>query len=376
MSTHAAQETVEELLALAGASIDGDCPWDIRVHDDRFYERVLAQGSLGLGESYMDGWWDCDRIDELFHRVFWNRVDERVRPGWRAVSAAIKSRLLNPQNRSRAVASGGMPYSFGDSLFEAMLDRRMVYSCAYWRNAETLDEAQEQKLGLICRKIGLKSGDRVLDIGCGWGSFARYAAENYAVSVIGINLSHDQGRIAKEVCKHLPVEIRYQDYRSLQGRHEFDHVVSIGMFEHVGYKNYRDFMKIALSCLKPDGLFLLQTIGRNRSVTGADLWIQRYIFPNAMLPSACQLSAATEGLFVIEDWHNFSADYDKTLMAWFQRFECNWNRLKGERYDERFRRMWTYYLLASAARFRARRNQLWQIVLSAHGVLSGYSAIR
>lgn len=371
-----AQEIVEQLLSLAGATIGGDRPWDIHVHNNRFYRRVLAHGSLGLGESYMDGWWDCCRIDELFHRVFWNRLDEKVRPGWRAVAAALGSRLFNLQSPVRAVVSGSSPYTFGDDLFEAMLDRRMVYSCAYWRNAETLDEAQEHKLDLVCRKLNLQAGQRVLDIGCGWGGFARYAAECYGVSVVGINLSHDQRRIAKEACKRLPVDIRFQDYRCLERRREFDRIVSIGMFEHVGYQNYRNFMKIALGCLKPDGLFLLHTIGRNRSVADADPWIRRYIFPNAMLPSARQVTAAVEGLFLIEDWHNFSTDYDKTLMAWFQRFERAWHRLKGERYGERFRRMWTFYLLTSAARFRARRNQLWQIVLSERGVPGGYSFVR
>ncbi len=376
MAVDAARAVVEELLALAGSQLGGDRPWDLRVHHEGFYRRVLAQGSLGLGESYMDGWWDCDRIDELAHRIFRGHVEEQLKPSWGAVAATLRSRLLNLQSQRRAAPSGGKPYQFGDDLFRATLDRRMVYSCAYWRGAATLDEAQEHKLDLICRKLGLKPGQRVLDIGCGWGSFARFAAESYGASVVGINLSEDQGRIARETCKHLPVEIRYQDYRDLEGSRDFDHVVSIGMFEHVGYKNYREFMKIARSCLKPDGLFLLHTIERNRSAVSADRWIQRYIFPKAMLPSASQLSRAVEGLFVIEDWHNFSVDYDKTLMAWFQNFERSWPELCGKGYDERFRRMWTFYLLGSAARFRARRNQLWQLVLSERGVLGGHSAVR
>jgi cyclopropane-fatty-acyl-phospholipid synthase len=376
MGTGAAQDVVRELLAFAGAKINGDRPWDIRIHNERFYRRVITQGSLGLGESYMEGWWDCDQLDDLFYRLFWNRVEEKVKADWRALGVGLKARLLNLQSPGRARHNGSLPYSFGDDLFEAMLDARMVYSCAYWNTAATLDEAQEAKLDLVCRKLRLTPGQRVLDIGCGWGSFARYAAERYGVSVVGINLSSDQARIAREQCQSLPVEIRVQDYRSLEGHREFDHVVSIGMFEHVGYKNYRQFMNIVRTCLKPEGLFVLQTIGRNRSMTGADLWIQRYIFPNAMLPSARQVTGATEGLFVIEDWHNFSADYDRTLMAWRARFERNWDRLKGKQYDDRFRRMWTYYLLASAARFRARRNQLWQIVLSERGVPGGYVASR
>ncbi len=367
---------IEELLAPADVRIDGARPWDVRVHDERFYARVLAEGSLGLGESYMDGWWDCERIDELAHRIFWHRVDEQARPSRRMLFAALEGRLRNLQSRRRAAASGRAPYQFGDDLFHTMLDPRLVYSCAYWRRASSLEEAQQHKLDLVCRKLELKPGMGVLDIGCGWGSFARHAAETCGVEVVGINLSEDQARIARERCAGLPVKIRLQDYRELPGRRDFDRVISIGMFEHVGHKNYRRFFEIVRGCLAPDGLALLHSIGRNRSATSADLWVRKYIFPDAMLPSASQLSAAIEGIFVIEDWHNFSADYDRTLLAWYQNFEDGWEQLRERGYDERFRRMWRFYILASAARFRARRNQLWQLVLSERGVLGGYTAVR
>ncbi|MDH7528362.1 MAG: cyclopropane fatty acyl phospholipid synthase, partial [Ignavibacteria bacterium] len=254
-----------------------------------------------------------------------------------------------------------------------MLDKRMNYSCAYWKDATNLDEAQENKLELICKKLYLKPGMRVLDIGCGWGAFAKYAAEKYGVEVVGITVSKEQLKLAKELCDGLPVEIRLQDYREVNEK--FDRIVSIGMFEHVGYKNYREYFKIAAKNLKDDGIFLLHTIGSNISTKSTDAWTHKYIFPNGMLPSLAQISKTVENLFVIEDVHNFGADYDKTLMAWYNNFKNNWHKLK-DKYGERFYRMWEYFLLSCAGAFRARKNQLWQIVLSKKGILGGYSSIR
>lgn len=251
----------------------------------------------------------------------------------------------------------------------------MTYTCGYWKDAKTLDEAQEAKLDLVCRKIGLKKGDRVLDIGCGWGSFAQYAAEKYGASVVGVTVSKEQVALGSERVKGLPVEIRLQDYRAISDG-PYDHIVSLGMFEHVGHKNYRTYMKKVHELLKDGGLFLLHTIGSNQLTPISDPWIDRYIFPNGMLPSVQQLGASIEKLFVMEDWHNFGADYDKTLMNWYLNFEKAWSSLK-EKYGERFCRMWRYYLLFTAGAFRSRQNnQLWQIVLSKNGVPGGYQSIR
>ncbi|EKD33554.1 MAG: hypothetical protein ACD_76C00004G0005 [uncultured bacterium] len=254
-----------------------------------------------------------------------------------------------------------------------MLDNSMTYTCGYWKDASTLDDAQEAKLDLVCKKIGLKHGDSVLDIGCGWGSFAKFAAEKYKAKVLGVTVSKEQIKLGQGLCRGLPVELRLQDYRKISG--SFDHIVSLGMFEHVGYKNYRIFFEVVRRCLKDNGLFLLHTIGGNRSVHSTDPWIGKYIFPNSMLPSASQIASATEGLFVMEDWHNFGSDYDKTLMAWHSNFEKNWGSLMAH-YDERFHRMWQYYLLSCAGSFRARQNQLWQIVYSKNGIINGYNSVR
>jgi len=250
-----------------------------------------------------------------------------------------------------------------------MLDKGMNYSCGYWQKAKTLDDAQEAKLDLICRKVNLSPGMAVLDIGCGWGGFARYAAENYQANVTGITVSSKQVKWARDYCHDLPVTILLQDYRDQKGT--FDRIISIGMFEHVGVKNYRKYMKVVHRCLKSDGLFLLHTIGGNRSVGTCDPWLTKYIFPNAMLPSARQITSAAEGLFVLEDWHSFGPHYDTTLMAWHDNFTWGWEQLSPG-YDERFYRMWTYYILCCAGSFRARDNQLWQIVFSKKGVPDGY----
>ncbi len=362
----------EGLLALADVEIGGSRPWDLQVHDERLFDRVMAHGSLGLGESYMDGWWDCERLDEFFYRVLRARLEDRIRPladGLRA----LRARLINLQRSARAFQIGERHYDIGNDLYRCMLDKRMIYSCGYWKDATTLDEAQEAKLDLVCRKLGLRPGMRVLDIGCGWGGAAQFAAERYGVEVVGVTVSEEQVKLARGLCQGLSVEIWLQDYREVTG--EFDRVFSLGMFEHVGSKNYSTFMQVARRCLRDDGLFLLHTIGGNRSVSSTDPWMARYIFPNSMLPSAKQIAEAAEGVFVIEDWHSFGPDYDKTLMSWHRNFESGWESLRG-RYDERFRRMWTYYLLSCAGSFRARKIQLWQIALSPGGLAGGYVAPR
>ena len=363
---------IQDLLTLADIRINGDRPWDIQVHDERFYARILAEGSMGLGESYMDGWWDCASVDQFIARVLRSELDSQVNPrkDWIPV---LKARVLNMQNPSRAYHVGKHHYDIGNDLYERMLDRRMIYSCGYWKEAQNLEAAQEAKLDLVCRKLGLEPGMRVLDIGCGWGGTAKFAAKRYGVEVVGVTVSQEQVAYGQQLCRDLPVDIRYQDYRSLTEK--FDRILSLGMFEHVGVKNYPAFMHRVRELLVPDGLFLLHTIGRLESRTDCEPWISKYIFPNSMLPSAKQICEACEGLFVLEDWHSFGPDYDPTLLAWQANFEHHWPELQDV-YGQRFYRMWTYYLLSCAGSFRARSNQLWQVVLSPHGIQCRYDAPR
>jgi cyclopropane-fatty-acyl-phospholipid synthase len=219
----------------------------------------------------------------------------------------------------------------------------------------------------------LQPGMRILDINCSWGAFAKYAAEHYGVSVVGITISRHQALYAKKICAHLPVEIHYRDFRDVN--EIYDRIVSIGMFEHVGHLNYRDYMTRIRSCLTHEGMFLLHTIGANQSSPMANNWITKYIFPGGMLPSISQIGTATEELLVMEDWHNFGIDYDKTLMEWHRNFNHNWTKISAN-YDEHFYRMWNYYLLSCAGGFRARALQVWQIVFSHSGLSGGYQGLR
>ena len=355
---------IRGLLASADIEVNGSNPWDIQIHDDRFYRRVLSEIELGLGESYMDGWWDCQAIDQFVDRALRARLERKIQGNWKILFHMLRSRLFNLQTSSRAFKVGEHHYDLGNDLYRAMLDKRLNYTCAYWRDASNLDEAQEAKLDLICRKIGLKPGMTVLELGCGWGSFAKYAAEKYGTEVLGVTVSAEQVELGMEMCRGLPIELRLQDYREVGG--EYDRVISIGIMEHIGHKNYQDYMEVVNRTLKPGGIGFFHTIGTYFRGKGNNPWTEKYIFPNSMLPSIARLTAAMEDLFVMEDWHNFGPDYDPTLMAWHANFELAWPNLK-DRYDERFYRMWRYYLLSSAGGFRSRKTQLWQVVFTRIG---------
>ena len=370
-----APAVLQEFAAMAGVTFNGEAPWDIQVHDAEFFDRILTKGSLGFGEAYMDGLWDCYELDVLFDRLLSADIDEKLKGlhRLRLLGEIARNRLTNRQSSKRAFQVGKQHYDTGNDLFECMLDPTMSYSCGYWEHASTLEQAQLAKLDMICRKLQLAEGEQVLEVGCGWGSFAHYAAQNYGVEVTGITVSKEQQKLALERCKGLPVKIELMDYRDLKGT--FDKAVSIGMFEHVGTKNYATYFDAVRHAIKREGLFLLHTIGTYKSVQTIDPWIDKYIFPNGKLPSAMEISDAIEGYFLIEDWHNFGQDYDRTLMAWWKNFDSAWPTLR-EHYSERFYRMWKYYLLACAGLFRSRHGQLWQLVLSVRERNNIYRSMR
>lgn len=354
------QQTVCRLLASAGVGVEGAQAFDLHVHDPHFYQRVLRQGSLGLGESYMDGWWDCAALDSLTARLLRATLDETLKhnpPFWWQV---FRARVFNLQSANRAYQVADTHYNLGNDLFRAMLDSRLCYSCAYWKDATDLEQAQTNKLDLLCRKLDVQPDEQVLDIGCGWGSFAHYAATHYGARVTGITVSKEQQALAIARCQGLPITILLQDYRDLTG--SFDKIVSIGMFEHVGLKNYPAYFAVARRVLKEGGLFALHTIGNDHAVQATDPWIERYIFPNGKLPTLEEIALACEPYFLVEDVQNLGPDYDTTLLAWQQRFEAAWSLLRPH-YDERFRRMWNYYLLTCAGAFRSGQLQLFQLVL-------------
>lgn len=362
-----------EMLQSADIEVNGSRPFDIRVKNPHFFKRVLQEGSLGLGESYMDGWWECDRLDIFFQKVLRAGLENQLPHHIKDTLRVAAARLTNLQSKKRAWIVGKEHYDLGNDLFSLMLDPYMQYSCGYWKDATTLKQAQEAKLKLICEKLQLKPGMTLLDIGCGWGGLAAYAAKHYGVSVEGVTISAEQKKLAQERCKDLDVKILLQDYRDLDS--QYDRIVSVGMFEHVGPKNYQTYFNVVARNLKPDGLFLLHTIGANETNMNVDPWINKYIFPNGCLPSIKHIATTSEGKFVMEDWHNIGADYDRTLMAWYERFVQNWPKLEHN-YSQRFFRMFSYYLNACAGAFRARDIQLWQVVFSPRGAEGGLRVAR
>jgi cyclopropane-fatty-acyl-phospholipid synthase len=370
----AAAKKVMDVLRRAGIQVNGDRPWDIQVYDARFFERVLAEGTPGAGESYMDGWWDATALDEFIakiHRADPYRSLATLSTAW----LALKARLRNRQSKARSKQVAKEHYDLGNDLYQAMLDRRMQYTCAYWKDAGTLDEAQKNKLHLICRKIQLQPGMRVLELGGGFGGLAHFMAAEYGCHVVSYNISKEQVAFGRDLCKGLPVRFEQKDYREAADEPEqFDRVVTIGLCEHIGYKNYRGFLELMYQRLSDRGLALLHTIGGNESETATDPWVDKYVFPNGMIPSIAQLGEAMEGHWVVEDWHNFGPDYDRTLMAWWENFDRAWPSLRA-RYGDRFYRMWKFYLLGSAGSFRARKLQLWQVVLS-KGDIAQYTPVR
>lgn len=350
---------VLELLDRADIQLDGPAPDDLQVHDERFYDQVVRDRELGLGETYQQGWWSAERPDELLAKVMTAHLADEIKRSPQLMALALRARFVNRQSVRRAAKNASAHYDIGNDLYERMLDKRMLYSCGYWREASDLDSAQEAKLDLICRKLQLEPGMRMLDIGCGWGGLAQYAAERYGVHVTGISPAAEQVKVATERCMGLDVEIKQLDFRDVTGT--YDRIVSVGMLEHVGPKNFATFFDVNAELLTDDGMILHHTIGSNESKNHTDPWFDKYIFPGGVVPSLAQIAAAAQGRWAIEDVHNFGPDYDTTLMAWHDNIEAMWDEIPH--YDERFRKTWQYYLLGSAAAFRVRNLQLWQIVM-------------
>jgi cyclopropane-fatty-acyl-phospholipid synthase len=368
-------EPYASFLRKADVQINGQRPWDIQLYDARLFSRITRDGSLGFAEAYMDGWWDCDQLDELFTRLLGARVHTQLTglAKLKLVSRALAYKLVNYQSIKRAFHVGEHHYDIGNDLYRRMLDPRMIYSCGYWAKADNLADAQTAKLDLVCRKLGLQPGMKVLDIGCGWGGMAAYAAEHYGVRVTGITVSREQQKLASETVQGLPVEIKLADYRTLTGH--YDRILSIGMFEHVGVKNYRTYFNKVTELLTDDGLFLLHTIGDEQPTSAPEPFIHEYIFPNGKIPSRKEINDTSFGVLRLEDWHNFGPDYDRTLMAWAANFEAAWPQL-ADHYEERFRRMWRFYLYSCAGFFRSRLGQLWQLVFSKPGNRAVYRSLR
>ncbi len=358
-----AREACIEVLGRTGIEVGGNRPWDMQVHDDRLWARILRDGTLGVGEAYMEGWWDSEALDQTVDRLCRARVRDHVKDSWVLIAHAVKARLLNLQTPGRSFDNGQHHYDIGNDLYEAMLDPRMLYTCAYFDGTTDLAEAQTKKLELVATKIGLKPGMKVLDLGCGWGGFSAFCAERGA-TVTSYTVSKEQVAYIKQKYAHLPIDIREDDYRNASG--QFDAVVSIGLMEHVGPKNYRPYFELVDRCLAPNGVAFVHTIGGNKTTSHIEPWFDKYIFPNAVLPTLAAMITAMQGIFIPEDVHNIGEHYDPTLMAWWKNFDAAWPKLEAK-YGKTFYRMWKYYLLSCAGGFRARETQLFQLVMTRQG---------
>ncbi|WP_411177270.1 cyclopropane fatty acyl phospholipid synthase (plasmid) [Klebsiella oxytoca] len=368
-------ELTQRLFYEADIKINGSRPFDMQVSDTRFFKRVLQQGTLGLGESYVDGWWDCEKLDEMITRTLRADLNGILKRNVNNKVRFAEEKLSKMQSNKRTNIVGKEHYDLDSRFLSMVLDPYMQYSCGYWRNAENLHTAQQNKLKLICEKLHLKKGMTLLDIGCSWGGLAAYAAENYGVRVTGVTASAEQFKMASIRCSSLDIDIKLIDYRDLPTLEQtFDRIVSMDMFEHVGAKNYLTYFNIVNLLLKADGIFLLHTIGSNKTDNNVDPWIDKYIFRDGFLPSITQIASASEAWFIIEDLHNFGTDYDKTLIAWEQRFNYSWHLLDDD-YPLIFRRFFNYYLNFYAGAFRARKMQLWQFMFT-KGILGGLNVIR
>ena len=364
-----AESFIRNLLSGSDIEIGGNKPYDLRLLDERFYDRILNEGSLGFGEAYMEGWFECERLDQLIDTAYRagliNNIDKKE-----AFFAVMKSRARKLGSRAHSFDIGSHHYDAGNDIYRAMLDDYMMYSCGYWKRAETLAEAQADKLELTCRKMLLQPGMRVLDIGCGWGGFPKYAAEKFGVSVVGTTVSKNQLALGQELCQGLPVELRYQDYRETDER--FDRIVSIGMFEHVGRDFFAPFFEACDRCLESDGILLLHTVGY-KDAELINPWFDKYIMPGVAFPTMTEAMSASASFFTLEDFHSWDgAHYDKTLMAWFEKFDAAWHGLKAN-YSEIFYRMWKLYLQGCAGAFRADRMRVWQLVFAKAPIPGGYA---
>lgn len=361
------KKEVEKLFNEIGVTIGGSNPRDPIVYNDEVWGRIAGGGAVAMGETFMDKYWDVDDLADFVYRIQKSTFD------WKSVISAgsmlfiLRHKFFNLQIGHRAYEVAEEHYDLGNDLYQVMLDKRMIYTAGYWDNVDTLNAAQEAKLDLICRKLGLQKGQSILDIGCGWGGFMKYATEKYSVHCVGLSVSKEQITYAQELCAGLSIEFVLVDYQKYEPKQKFDHIVSIEMFEAVGQKNYRTYMNKVSDWLTDDGVFLLQTIASTQKKPLADPWIEKYIFPNGQLPNKQLIIQSTEGALDIHDWHSLGDSYDKTLMAWWSNFDKAYSSLDQTKYDERFYRMWKYYLHICAGGFRSGYLDVWQILMTKKG---------
>ncbi len=343
----------------------------LRLHDPALPRRIVINPDLAVGEAYMDGKLtiDGDDLHGFLGLILRNRAAGadawliRLNHGLRRLIR--RAQQYNPMGRAQANVAHH--YDLSGALYDLFLDADKQYSCAYFRTPQdTLEQAQAQKKAHIAAKLRIEPGMRVLDIGCGWGGMGLTLARDYGARVLGVTLSQEQHRVATDRAAAAGlqdrVEFRLTDYRTLTG--PFDRIVSIGMFEHVGVPHYREYFSHVRDLLTADGIALIHTIGRNAPPGTTSPWILKYIFPGGYVPALSEVAGAIEreNLWMtdIEVWR---LHYAETLKHWHDRFMAQWDAAAAL-YDERFCRMWRYYLVASELTFRLHHQVVFQFQLS------------
>ena len=363
------KKLIHSLLDKADITINGNDPWDMQIHDQTIYKDIVLKGSLGLGDGYIKQKWDVDKIDVFFEKILKARVS--FLPSLTGALYEVQDSLSNAQVGKKAFEVGTYHYDLGNELYELMLGESMAYSSARFLDKKnSLTQAQYNKFDQLCKKLELKPGMKILEIGSGWGTFAKFAMSQYGVSVVGLTVSKEQKAYAEKACKGLPAQFILMDYQHIPNKYNgiFDRVVSIEMIEAVGSKNLKTYFSTIAKTLKPDGKFGMQVIlGSGED----DIFISKRIFPNGHVPSAKEIINNSFAFLHVQHWDSFGKDYEKTLLHWEKNFKNNWNDIKrikdtsGDKiYDKDFYRMWRYYLLLCAAGFRVGYIDVAQIVMT------------
>lgn len=361
---------IKDIFKIAGITLSdkpSNEPLTITVNNKQFYKNMVSNGELGFAESYMDGHWDCSDLSAITYQLLINldKLENALMKQSLTVGASLLkqhiSRLFQYNTREISKKMIEVHYDIGNDLYEKMLGKTMGYTCAYYYKPNmTLDEAQIAKFELVARKLHLKEGMTVLDMGCGWGQQAKYIADKYKVTILAVSLSKEQINWANENNKSDRVTYKLMDYRDVKGK--FDRVYSIGMLEHVGLNNYPVFFNKSYDVLKDDGILLVHFISTNPPKAKLSPFIDKYIFPNAYIPKKKDIIGSfLDNKWSLEDWQNIGVSYNTTLLAWYDNIK-DWKGL--DNYDKRFRRMWEFYLLGCASSFKAENDCLWQIVFT------------
>lgn len=369
-----AEQAVRKIVEVGGIP---DTMWNhIEILDKSAWTDIITKGNLGIAEAYMHNKLKVDPLPFFISVLNDTSIGTRRKEGTDylgmvmqavALPTDLMGLLTNQQTRELSSRVTKQHYDAGNDLYEKMLGPSMSYTCAYWKDAKNLDEAQFNKMDLIRRKLELQPGMKVAELGMGWGTAANHMHKYGNVDVTGVSLSEQQVKWAQENLAKEGLRFIWSDYRDHcedpKHMHTYDRVYSIGMLEHVGYKNYAPFFKCIKALLKPDGLAVVHSIGEPDFVSASDPFLDKYIFPGAVIPAMSTITAGFENDFILEDWQNFGFDYSLTLAAWNENANVFFKE-NPDKYTPEFQRMWEYYLKMCEALFVTRINQLWHFVLS------------